>query len=54
MWTAVLKNSSGGELDRVTGRDEDDLKEELRDRLHPVGTGWSLASGDTIEILEGD
>lgn len=48
MWRAILRNSVGGELDVVEGQTEDDLKERLRDRLHPVGNGWILSSGDTI------
>lgn len=52
MWIATL-NGTGGELDRVTGKTEDDLKEALRDKLHPVGShGWSLAEGDTIAIID--
>lgn len=54
MWRAIFKNSDGGELDRVEGKTEDELKEKLRDALHTVGPDWSLSAGDTIEIVDAE
>ena len=52
MWRAIFKGSHGGELDRVEGKTEEDMKDALRDKLHTVGNCWDLNGGDTIEIEE--
>lgn len=49
MWTAIFRNSSGGELDRIVENSEATLKEKLREMLDRV-SGWSLSNGDRIEI----
>lgn len=51
MWIAVFKNSAGGELDRVEAKTEGALKEKLIEQIHP-DIGWTLAKGDTIEIVD--
>lgn len=52
-WVAVFKNSSGGELDRVSSRTEEGLKRLLREKLR-ADIGWTLGKGDNIEIVEAD
>lgn len=55
MWRAILKNSAGGELDRVEAADENELRTKLVEQLVPdVFASWSLSNGDRIEIVEAD
>lgn len=54
MWKAIFKNSTGGELDTVEAVTEEGLKLALIEKMAPDVTGWSIAKGDTIEIVAND